>query len=45
MSNDDIKFLDNEPINKIYPEEYVSLQATEELFHLRYRQEPFFESK
>ncbi len=36
VSNNDIKFLDNEPINKVQPEEYVSLQATEELYSLIY---------
>ena len=40
ISNDDIKFLDNELINKVRPVEYVSLQATEELYHLIYRNEP-----
>lgn len=36
VSNNDIKFLDNEPINKVQPEEYVSLQSTEELYSLIY---------
>lgn len=36
VSNNDIKFLDNEAINKVQPEEYVSLQATEELYSLIY---------
>ena len=44
VSHDDIKFLDNEPINKVHPEEYVSLQATEELYHLIFRDEPLYES-
>ena len=39
VSNNDIKFLDNEPINKVHPEEYVSLQATEELYSLIYDSE------
>ena len=34
--NDDIKFLDNEFINKVHPLEYVSLRATEKLYHLIY---------
>ena len=37
VSNNDIKFLDNEPINKVHPEEYVSLKATEELYSLIYQ--------
>lgn len=45
VSNDDIKFLDNEPINKVHPEEYVSLQATEELYQLFFRDEPTYESE
>lgn len=44
VSNDDIKFLDNEPINKFHPEEYVSLQATEELYQLFFRDNPTYES-
>ena len=36
VSNDDIKFLDNEFINKVHPLEYVSLRATEKLYHLIY---------
>ncbi len=36
VSNNDIKFLDDEPINKVHPEEYVSLKATEELYSLIY---------
>ena len=39
VTNDDIKFLDNEQINKVHPEEYVSLQATEELYSLIYDSE------
>ena len=39
VTNDDIKFLDNEPINNVHPEEYVSLQATEELYSLIYDSE------
>jgi hypothetical protein len=35
-SNNDIKFLDNEPINKVCPKEYVSPQATKELYNLIY---------
>lgn len=45
VSNDDIKFLDNESINKVHPEEYVSLQATEELYQLFFRDEPTYESE
>ena len=33
---DDIDFLNNEPINKVHPEEYVSLKATEQLYDLIY---------
>ena len=42
VSHDDIKFLDNEPINKVHPEDYVSLQATEDLYHLIFRDEPTY---
>ena len=45
VSNDDIKFLDNEPINKVHPEEYVSLEATDELYALIYSQEADSKSK
>ena len=45
VSHDDIKFLDNEPINKVHPEDYVSLQATEDLYHLIFRDEPTYESE
>lgn len=45
VSNDDIKFLDNEPINKVHPEDFVSVQATEELYQLFFRDEPTYESK
>ena len=45
VSHDDIKFLDNEPVNKLHPEDYVSLQATEDLYHLIFRDEPTYESE
>lgn len=45
VSNYDIKFLDNEQINKVHPEEYVSLQATEELYQLFFRDKPTYESE
>lgn len=45
VSNDDTRFLDNEPINKVHPEEYLSLQATEELYKLFFRDEPTYESE
>ena len=41
VSNDDIKFLDNEPINRVSPEKYLSFDATEELFRLIYKQEAY----
>ena len=44
VSHDDIKFLEDEPINKVHPEDYVSLQATEDLYHLIFRDEPLYES-
>ncbi|MBR4293534.1 MAG: HIRAN domain-containing protein [Bacteroidaceae bacterium] len=36
VSNDEIKFLNNEPINKVRPEEYISQEATEKLYRLIY---------
>ena len=36
VSNNDIKFLDNEPINKVCPKEYVTPQATKKLYSLIY---------
>ena len=45
VSNDDIKFLDNEPINRVSPEKYVSFDATEELYRLIYKQEAVYKQK
>lgn len=36
---DELKFLEDEPINKVHPEEYVSLKATEKLYDLIYKYE------
>lgn len=42
---DELKFLEDEPINKVHPEEYVSLKATEKLYDLIYKYESDWQTK
>ena len=42
---DELKFLEDEPINKVHPEEYVSLKATEKLYDLIYKYESDWQTR
>lgn len=42
---DELKFLEDEPINKEHPEEYVSLKATEKLYDLIYKYESDWQTR
>ena len=42
---DELKFLEDEPINKVHPEEYVSLKATEKLYDLIYKNESDWQTR
>lgn len=42
---DELKFLENEPINKVHPEEYVSLKATEKLYDLIFSNESEWQTR
>ena len=42
---DELKFLEYEPINKVHPEEYVSLKATEKLYDLIYKYESDWQTR
>lgn len=42
---DELKFLEDEPINKVHPEEYVSLKATEKLYNLIYKYESDWQTR
>ena len=42
---DELKFLEDEPNNKVHPEEYVSLKATEKLYDLIYKYESDWQTR
>ena len=42
---DELKFLEDEPINKVHPEEYVSLKATEKLYDLIFNYESDWQTR
>ena len=42
---DELKFLEDEPINKVHPEEYVSLKATEKLYDIIYKYESDWQTR
>lgn len=42
---DELKFLEDEPINKVHPEEYVSLKANEKLYDLIYKYESDWQTR
>lgn len=42
---DELKFLEDEPINKVHPEEYVSLKGTEKLYNLIYKYESDWQTR
>ena len=42
---DELNFLEDEPINKVHPEEYVSLKATEKLYDLIYKYESDWQTR
>lgn len=42
---DELKFLEDEPINKVHPEEYISLKATEKLYNLIYKYESDWQTR
>lgn len=42
---DELKFLEDEPINKVHPEEYISLKATEKLYDLIYKYESDWQTR
>lgn len=42
---DELKFLEDEPINKVHPEEYVSLKATEKLYNLIFNYESNWQTR
>lgn len=42
---DELKLLEDEPINKVHPEEYVSLKATEKLYDLIYKYESDWQTR